>query len=73
MWPYVGDMLWGPATDTSVVIRARCSRCAPYVGCLGPSVVTVTGPVTVGTLVCMVGPGLVDCQVLSQTVAASVL
>ena len=38
-WPFVGDILCVPAPQSPLVIRALCSRGAPYVGCMGPSVV----------------------------------
>lgn len=38
-WPYEQDILWGPATYSSLAIRAKCFRGVPYVGCVLPSVV----------------------------------
>ena len=46
---YVRDVLWGPAAHCILVTRAMCSRGAPYVGYMGPSV--VSGLTTVGVLV----------------------
>ena len=38
-WPFVGAVLWVPAAPSPLVTRAIYSRCTPYVGCLGSSVV----------------------------------
>ena len=53
-WPYIGDLLWGPAAQSPLVTRAICSRHAAYVGFMGPSV--VKGPTAVGALVGGAGP-----------------
>ena len=37
-WPFVGVVLCMPAVQFPLVTRAICSRGAPYVGCMGPSV-----------------------------------
>ena len=49
-WPYVADVLWGPAVYSPLVTRAICSRGALYVGFMGPSVVagTIVGALTGG-------------------------
>ena len=36
---YVGDTLRDPVTFSPLVTRAIYSRGAPYIGCMGPSVV----------------------------------
>ena len=36
---FLGDVLCIPAAYSPLVTRAICSRCAPYVGYVGPSVV----------------------------------
>ena len=54
--PYVGDILWAPAAQSSMVTRTICSRSAPYVGCVYPSI--VVGLTTVGALLDRAGPPL---------------
>ena len=48
-WHYVGDILWGPAAHSTLIVRAVCSRGAPYVSCISPSL--VVAPITVDVLV----------------------
>ena len=48
-WPYVGDVLWGPAAYYPLVTRAIYSWGAHCVGCVGHSF--VAGPSTVDMLV----------------------
>ena len=48
-WPYEGDILWSPAAPFPLVTRAIWPRGAPYVNCLGPSVMIKS--VTMGALV----------------------
>ena len=54
MWPYVGEVLWGPEACSPVITRAICSGGALYVSCMHTSV--VVGPTTVGALVGGAGP-----------------
>ena len=56
--PYVGDVLCIPAAHFPLVSGTICSRGAPYVGCVGRSVVLHS---IVGGLA---GPSLVGCQAL---------
>ena len=49
----------------------QSSRHAPYVGCMGPSV--VVGLTTVGLLVDGADPGQVGCQALPRVLAVSLL
>ena len=49
-WSYIGDVLWGPAAHSPLVTRAICSRGAPYVGFMDPSVVAEL--TTVGAVLC---------------------
>ena len=53
-WPPVGDFQWGLAAYSPLFTGAICSRGAPYVGCMGLSL--VAGLTTVGTLVGRAGP-----------------
>ena len=48
-WPHVGDVLWGPATCSSLVSRAICSRGASSVGCVPSS--SVAGLATMSVMV----------------------
>ena len=50
-WPYVGDILWNPATQSSLVTRALCSRGVPYMDCVCVASSFVAGMITVGVLV----------------------
>ena len=54
-WSYAGDIPWCPTTHVPLFTRAMCSKGAPYVGCLGPSI--VDGLTTMDLLVGKAVPG----------------